>query len=155
MKKIRYFAYGSNMLTSRLERRVGKVLAVGTARLPGWGFRMNKRSADGTAKANVQRASDESVWGVLFELTPEQLDRLSYYEANYDQVEVQVEMDNGEEVPAVVYSSNRLTDTTTVDPDYIANLVKGARDHELPEEVIEELERYAEDEDCVGGPAAP
>lgn len=157
MKKIRYFAYGSNLLLPRLERRVGGVVFAGRACLPNWVFCMNKRSADGTAKANVQRSPGDEVWGVLYELTEEQLDRLSYYEANYDRLEVHVTTEEGEELAAVTFSSNRLTDTTAVDPEYLATLIEGARAHGLPDHVVVLLESFADiaDEDRVGGPAAP
>src|SRR6185503_12243231 len=66
-----YFAYGSNMSTTRLRRRARSAVVVGRAYLEGYELRFNKRSEDGSGKANALetgRPSDR-VEGLLFELT--------------------------------------------------------------------------------------
>ncbi len=48
-----YFAYGSNMFTYRLEKRVGKVEVLGIGVLNNHALQFNKVSLDGSLKANI------------------------------------------------------------------------------------------------------
>ena len=48
-----YFAYGSNMFTYRLEKRIGKVKVIGVAKLEQYIFEYSKESKDGSLKANI------------------------------------------------------------------------------------------------------
>jgi hypothetical protein len=72
MKYLKYFAYGSNMLTERLRRRVPSTKPIGPARLDGFELRFHKRGADGSAKCDVVAGGDGSVHGVLFKICAEE-----------------------------------------------------------------------------------
>ena len=73
-----YFAYGSNMLTERLQDQVPSAEPVATATLPGRTLRFHKRSKDGSGKCNLALASEDSavVHGVLFDFAPDDLSAL-------------------------------------------------------------------------------
>ncbi|RMD60293.1 MAG: gamma-glutamylcyclotransferase, partial [Planctomycetota bacterium] len=60
-----YFAYGSNMSTPRLRRRVSRAVPVATARLPGCRLAFHKLGADGSGKCDACPAgrAEEVVWG--------------------------------------------------------------------------------------------
>ena len=88
-----YFAYGSNMSTPRLERRIGPVRCHGRAWLDDYCHRFSKRGNDGTAKDNVERASGARVWGVVYELALPQLEILRGFETGYRALEVGVTLD--------------------------------------------------------------
>src|SRR5690625_3381642 len=100
-----YFAYGSNMLTARLARRVPQLVPVGPAWLPGHGLSFDLRGGDGSGKCNVAlTAADDRVYGVLYELDASRLQRLHAAEGPaYEFVELAVVSDRLGTLPAAVY----------------------------------------------------
>jgi len=80
-KSFYYFAYGSNLLTSRLQARTPSARPVGTATLPGWQLRFHKVGSDGSGKGDiVPAADDDAVTGVLYRLRARELWRLDLAE---------------------------------------------------------------------------
>jgi hypothetical protein len=134
----RYFAYGSNMSSARLRERVRSARALGAARLDGFAWRCNKRGADGTAKANLEREAGSSVWGVLYELDRADLAVLDRAEGGYRRIGVAVDW-QGERAPAETYVSDRLCGDAPA-AWYLAFLLAGAREHALPSDWVAALE---------------
>ena len=68
-KKVICFAYGSNMDSARLRKRVGDCTALGVATLPRHRLRFHKHSEDTTGKCNAHFTGEDgdTVIGVLFE----------------------------------------------------------------------------------------
>ncbi|MDA3919663.1 MAG: gamma-glutamylcyclotransferase [Salinisphaera sp.] len=131
-----YFAYGSNMLTSRLARRVPSVRPVGPAWLDGHRLYWHLRGADGSGKCNIVATGNDGdcVHGVLFELDPDRLSRLHAAEGPaYEFLETAVGTAN-EEVIAATYRGreNWLDDSLAVLDWYRDFVVQGARAHGLP-----------------------
>ncbi len=75
-----YFAYGSNLLTARLQARTPSARPVGVATLPGWQLRFHKVGSDGSGKADMVPAPGEGVLGVLYRLRARELWRLDLAE---------------------------------------------------------------------------
>lgn len=73
------FAYGSNMLLSRIEERVGTVKRLGVYKLTDWKLVFN---AGFGAYANIERSKGSFVEGIMYSLTPYQVLVLDRYE-NY------------------------------------------------------------------------
>jgi hypothetical protein len=134
-----YFAYGSNMATQRLQARVPSARLVAVAQLPGFRFVLNKRSRDGSAKANLARDPAGAVWGVLWSLDAVEWPRLDACEGGYERVPVDVVTSSGEP-GAMTYLSTRLAADPVAYTWYRALLVAGAREHGLPAEWIAALE---------------
>lgn len=137
---IYYFAFGSNLKQSRLEERVGKVIALGRAELPGWDRAMNHLGGDDTYKANIVPRSDRSVWGALYELTEEQIDKLDPYEPGYRRIRVEPVLDDGRRLVAYTYVSHTLSAAGPASTEYRQYMINGAREHGLPEEIVTQLE---------------
>jgi len=76
---IYYFAYGSNMLQSRLEERVGKVIKVGVGTIQDFKLSFNYGNTV-QSFANVKYSDGDNVQGVIYKLTLRQLQILDYYE---------------------------------------------------------------------------
>ena len=57
-----YFAYGSNMFTYRLEKRVGRVEIIGIGKLSKHSLLFNKVSTDGSLKANITPNDKDDVF---------------------------------------------------------------------------------------------
>lgn len=131
----RYFAFGSNMRSTRLVARVGEARCLGPGVLEGWRFVCNKRGRDGSAKANIERADDERVWGVVFELGRAALVELDRHEGGYRRVEVPVraaEGARGETIGCQTYVSDEVASQLSLRRWYKRHIVVGAEEHRLP-----------------------
>jgi len=78
MKRILYFAFGSNLLSERLFRRVGFCRYINNYILEGYSLEFNC-----SGFANIVPNLGEQVEGALYELSPEQLKYLNEYEGFY------------------------------------------------------------------------
>lgn len=143
-----YFAYGSNMCTARLARRVPTVTPVGPAWLDGHQLRWHLVGGDGSAKCNVWHTGDpqDRVHGVLFQLDESRLDQLHAAEGPaYDYLKLTVGRPSGESVTAATYRGRAewLEDGLTPFVWYHHFVVSGAREHGLPAEWISRLQAVA------------
>lgn len=139
-----YFAYGSNLLSSRMRERVPSAEPRGPARLADHRLTTDKRGRDGTGKANLRPGPGEWVWGVVWSLDPGDWERLDAIETGYRRVAVDVVGSGDECVRAETYISDRLTDDPVLDPAYKRCLVDGARAHGLPGDWVRRLEALPE-----------
>jgi gamma-glutamylcyclotransferase len=160
MTRFVYFAYGSNMLTERLAARCPSAEPLGRAEAPGFFVSYCLGSPDGSAKAGLRPAEDESVWGVLFSLNRSERAVLDGFEGApilYARTEIEVFPD-GSSAPALAVTylpqpahivSNRLPYAW-----YRALCVGGARQHRLAERSISRL-ATGENMAMPGDPEAP
>lgn len=143
MTTLLYFAYGSNMSTSRLRDRCPSVRPLGAATLPGYVLKWHKRSKDGSGKCDiVQSAKDEAiVHGVLYEIPDYEKSKLDSAEGlgfGYEQVEIEVLRD-GRAVRAVAYVATNVDPTLKPFDWYHAHVVDGALEHGLSVKYIAAL----------------
>jgi len=141
MSKKRYFAYGSNMSTERLRERVPSAKALGRAKLPNKLLVCNKKSKDGSGKANLIDSTGDTVWGVLYEVDPTELNRLDIVESGYTRIILEVITDQDSSVEAYVYVSSKLTDDARPYDWYKKLMIEGARKHQLPASYVKYLEQ--------------
>lgn len=139
-----YFAYGSNMLTARLARRVPTVAPVGPARLPRHRLSFAMNGQDGSGKCNIAAADEDSaVHGVLFELDAQRLERLHAAEGpGYEFVELTVATPDTA-VQAAVYRGRADWLDSALVPYvwYLRFVLGGAREHGLPHDYVQWLAR--------------
>jgi len=81
--RFRYFAYGSNMWTPRMQGRCPSARAIDTALLHGWRAVYDKPSVDGSAKLNIRPDAERSVAGVVYEIDLGERDLLDRAEPRY------------------------------------------------------------------------
>lgn len=110
--QIRYFAYGSNMCTSRLRARVPSCEVVTTARLLGYKLCFHKRSRDQSAKCNAFETGSVSdvIWGVVFNIPPSEKRRLDRAEGlgnGYNEKTIDVITRSGGHVTAITYYADK------------------------------------------------
>jgi hypothetical protein len=99
----------------------------------------NKRSADGSGKANLADSPGEVVWGVLYELDSADLFELDRAEAGYQRVTLTILSEDGNQIEAQTYVSNDLT-PEPIPYDWYKQLVTdGAEEHRLPRKYIQAL----------------
>lgn len=143
MSRTRIFAYGSNMHPARMLERVPGAVAHGPARLAGHRLVLNKRGRDGSAKANLEPHPEGLVWGVVWELSPEEARELDRHEGGYERITVSVEVEAGSEgatLEVEAYVSRRLHDDDVAYDWYLDHLVCGARAHGFPDDYVAWLE---------------
>jgi gamma-glutamylcyclotransferase len=132
-----YFAYGSNMDTERIrdDKRLAYLPKAQSACLKKWRLRFNKmatRPKDLHARigwANIVNGrSNESVHGVLYEVTAQDLARLDDIENGYCRAEVVVRLPDGNDANAVTYVACEELVKTGLRPtrEYLNHLLAGA-----------------------------
>ena len=141
-RQVLYFAYGSNMWSERLCSRVPSAKTIGRAILEDWKLMFNKRSKDGSAKANLIESPGDTTWGVLYEIGTQDLDALDRAEGGYKRISVSTRTSDEKTVEAVTYVSTKLTDDHTAYAWYKDTIIAGAREHKLPQEHISYLKQF-------------
>lgn len=143
---IPYFAYGSNMLVSRIReaKRAPGAQFLGVAVLRDHGLRWHKRGKDGSGKCDVVSAAGETVYGVLFSIPPAErmgLDKEEGLGSHYRAVEVSV-LQEGKEVVAFAYVAlpDKIKPGLRPTKEYKGFVVNGAKEHFLPEDYVAALE---------------
>lgn len=131
-----YFAYGSNMLTARLQDRCPSAEVLSVGELPGYTLDFSKPSKDGSGKATPRLHDDEVLSGVLFCIECKELTALDKAEGQgkgYERKEVSVR-----QVPSRIVSKAVTYFATCPKPNlrpydwYWALVLAGAKQHQLP-----------------------
>lgn len=142
-----YFAYGSNMSTQRIGERLDSVTVIGVGRVQEHQLKFHKRSArDGSAKCDIWHNGEPSseVYGVLFDIAENEKIRLDNIEGlgyGYGQKEVEVYMSDQKMFSAVTYYATDVNPILKPYSWYREHVVRGAREHNLPKEYIQAIER--------------
>ncbi|MFP8875076.1 MAG: gamma-glutamylcyclotransferase family protein [Myxococcota bacterium] len=134
-----YFAYGSNMSSARLAARLGEVRPLGRAALDHFELAWNKPGLDGSGKANVRRRVGAATWGVVYAVAPADWPLLDSFESGYARETHPVRDDAGRERSVQLYRWRRDTPDHTPSAEYLELVLAGAREHQLPAAVIQEL----------------
>ena len=151
MQQILYFAYGSNMLTKRLQRRTPSAKPVGIGYLKAHQLRWHKKSQDGSGKCDIFFTGDQDhlVNGVLFEISRSEKKRLDSVEGlnhGYDEKTVEIITSSGL-VSAVTYFATAIDERVRPYEWYQRYVVEGAIEHGLPEHCVQELKAVEAMED--------
>lgn len=146
---LRYFAYGSNMLSARFKQRVPSGRFVATAFINAYDLRFHMLCSDGSGKCDAfytGRTSD-CVYGVVYEMDAGDKPALDVYESlgeEYRVIETEVNRRKPESglIPVFMYTALSQThDSMAIPYDWYKEIVvKGAREHRLPPSYIKKLE---------------
>jgi gamma-glutamylcyclotransferase len=150
-----YFAYGSNMCTGRLRARVPSARPVFITQLNCHTLKFHKRSRkDRSAKADAECTGRETdvVWGVIFEIDAAQKQRLDEAEGlgrGYEEKSISLKDCTGQTYEASMYFSSSTYKDASLKPYswYLRFVVEGAKQHGLPPEYVDLLERVESTED--------
>lgn len=140
---MKYFAYGSNMLTERLQDRVSSAKNPRPFALQRHRLRFHKKSIDCSGKCNIVPTACDSdvVHGVLFEIDDAQISTLDNHEGvGYRRNEITVSL-HGTETKACIYfaEKNAIDDTLMPYRWYYDLVLSGAEQHKLPPDYIARL----------------
>ena len=141
---MKYFAFGSNLLLTKMTKVVPSAVPGGRARLSGYRLKFHKESCDGSAKCDAYGTGDERdvLHGVVYEIDEKEkpnLDRAEGLGSGYNEVGIEVKGDRGP-VTAFMYVADSEYIDNTLQPYtwYKQYVLEGARQHGLPESYIEE-----------------
>ena len=133
MQPIQYFAYGSNMLRARLLDRGVVLLDEGQpVQIANHKLVFNKKSDDGSSKANLMPAADVTTWGILFSVDPNSLSGLDAAEGapmhyRRDAATVRTQQGDREAITYFAQSDKLLSISDRPWDWYLALIVAGAR----------------------------
>jgi hypothetical protein len=133
-----YFAYGKNLSTEVIKLRIGREHEKYKAELKGYAFIYNKKSQDGSSKANIEKSAGESTWGVCYEIDLRQFDILkNKYEKGYDDIEVWVKIGKGKSIIAKSFTAKKeFISDLPPSREYAKCIYSGAEENQLPEDYI-------------------
>ena len=140
-----YFAYGSNMLTKRLQRRCHSARVSARGRVCGFRLTFSKISDDGSGKCTLESEDGTNNWvhGVLFQIASNEkptLDKAEGLGRGYDEIIVTVVTSKSVDKAHVYVASAGATDSNRRAYHWYKGLVvAGSIEHELPETHIEML----------------
>lgn len=126
-----------------MERRVGGYPKPVTGKLHGYELKFNKKSKDGSGKANIVVNPNEVIEGRLFELTTKQFTKLEGYEKGYHREDVQINVGD-KEISAITYLADvdKIDNSLEPSEDYLDLIVCGAHEEpQLSDEYIEKIKK--------------
>ena len=133
-KRVFYFAYGSNMLISRIYDRVGKVKVIGAHTLKGYALAFNCGYPPACMYANMVEREGASIEGVLYELTERQIAQLDKYEVypfNYQKIYFYDAVKDAVIFAYVATSDFKPRRVGKPTLDYLNILIQGCKDFKL------------------------
>jgi len=138
---MRYFAYGSNLSTPRLRTRTPSARVLGVAVLVGHRLEFHKSGRDGSAKCDAFETGEprDRVIGVVFDIEDAEkpgLDRAEDLGRGYGEKRVTVTSMEGGSMQVLAYCATRIDASLRPFHWYKEHVLRGAREHGLPEEYI-------------------
>jgi len=133
------------MSTPRIRRRVESATVISTAHLHGHALKFHKRSVDGSAKCDIvhTRGPDDIVYGVVFEMLASEKKILDEYEGlgnGYEKKSVSVIQPDGRSLDTTTYYATHIDASLKPYHWYKEHVLRGAREHTLPDEHIEAID---------------
>jgi len=157
-KNILYFAYGSNLSLEQMKRRIGsKPKLVGKAYLENHrlGFTIYSKKTWKGGVADIVPEVGSRVWGAIYELNEEQLEKIDHYEGYkkdrapkenfYNRMEVDVFDEKGAKIRCLTYQAEvgdekmRKYLYHRPSDEYYDVIRKGGVEHSLPQEFFDHL----------------
>lgn len=140
---MKIFSYGSNMLSTRIKKRINNYKVIDIGYLEKHSLRFHKKSKDGSGKADAwfTKKKNNKVWGVLGEIdekSKEKLDKIEGVGNGYNQKKVKVITKKGI-VKAIIYVADKDYIKSNLLPyDWYKEFVlRGSIENSFPEKYIE------------------
>jgi hypothetical protein len=142
-----YFAYGSDMNQKQISTRCAKPRMIAVAKLPDYQLAFFGYSAvwDG-AEETVVPAPGHDVWGVVYDLSPSDRDRLdNAQDARLDgsgshfHYPAKVTGEDGKAYSILLFKKDKLGISQKPSQEYLDFIIQGAIERELPPAYVESL----------------
>jgi gamma-glutamylcyclotransferase len=143
MQTFHYFAYGSNLLTTRLAARCASARVVSTALTDGWSVSFTKPGADSSGKAGLVERAGAAHPGVVYEIAALEMPVLDRFEGvghGYTRTDAfPVTLPGGERLDVSTYMPIRHNAALKPFDWYLALCIAGAREHGLDEALLRQF----------------
>ena len=140
---VHYFAYGSNMNWAQMQRRCPSSRFVRVGRLAGYQFGITRHSRlRNCGTANVFPAPGREVWGIVYDISDDELDILDSFEDGYRRAVLPIDAAENGHAPlnALVYLAGIEPNVPRPNTEYRRLMVEGAKHWKLPPAYIQALE---------------
>ena len=138
-----YFAYGSNMNWQQMQRRCPSSRFVCVGRLIDYQFGITRHSRlRDCGTANVYPVPGQEVWGIVYDICAEDLEKLDGFEDGYRREMLAIHPSNNGQVPitALVYVAAIEANVPPPNAEYRRLMVEGAKHWQLPPSYLALLE---------------
>ena len=151
---IKYFAYGSNLDLPQMKRRCPSSKLISKGSLSGYRLTFNRFSSGwGGGVADVIKEQDSKVWGLIFEISDTDLERLDRYEGYhkdwtslYERWETVIDTPNGQISDVWVYTVVEKQEFVKPTLEYLQIIKDAAVKWNFPETYL--LEAYVYSTEC-------
>lgn len=136
------FAYGSNMLRERLRARCPGIVFAGRATLADHRLTFDKVSDDKSGKGALGAAAGEIVHGGLWQVPDDEMVALDDAEGRgygYERSTIGVAAEDGTTCDVLVYRATKVRPGLRPYEWYLALVIAGAMEHDLPGAYIDKL----------------
>jgi len=140
---MKYFAYGSNLLPSRIQQRLGPIVSIGNAILIDHQLNFSKVSSDASGKCTIWPFAGQSVYGVVYDLALESknlLDEIEGVGKGYESV--MYDIAGYGECFAYVAQAPYIANNIAPYEWYKQLVLEGCRFHSFPTEYIKMVESF-------------
>lgn len=147
----KYFAYGSNMLSKRLQERTPSASVITIGHIKNHCLTFNTVSMDGSSKCDIEITNQETdiIYGVIFNIKSSEKPKLDIAEGlgkGYDEKFIDIETTEGTK-RALAYIAIKTEKALQPYHWYKAMVICGAVEHQLPQDYIEWLRTTISKED--------
>lgn len=134
---MKYFAYGSNMDLAQMKERCPDSQLIGKACLFGYHLMFNRYSSGwGCGVADIVPEIQSEVWGLLYEISDNDLENLDRYEGHpnlYQRIVVVVRGNNGDHEGVITYQVVKKGAFIPPSRKYLNIINKTAEDYQFPD----------------------
>ena len=143
LTQVHYFAYGSNLNWSQMQRRCPSARFVCVARLPDYQFGITRHSRlRDCGTANVVAQKGREVWGAVYDVSDSDLLVMDGFEDGYRRefLPVYPHNDGTQPIIALVYVAEIESNVPPPNAEYKRVILEGARHWNIPSSYIATLE---------------
>ena len=136
------------MSSLRIRHRISSASPISTARLHGHRLKFHKLGRDGSAKCDIQHTRNDTdvVHGVVFHMLTRDKITLDSYEGlgnGYEQKRVSIILPDDTTLEALTYYATTIDTSLQPYHWYKEHVLRGAREHKLPEQYIGKIASIA------------
>jgi len=143
--KISYFAFGSNLSSTRLLERIPRAAKQCVATLPGHRLCWHKKGQDKSGKCDIAFTAnpEDIVYGAVYLMNHDDKLELDVYEGagvGYERREIRVTALHGASIEAFTYYALEIDHLRQPYHWYKEHVLRGAMEHEFPAHYVEHIQ---------------
>jgi len=134
-----YFAYGRNLSIDQMKNRCRDnfVEKLGMGILKNYDIVFNKKSNDGTAKANIEESDGTCIYGMIYEVDHDGFKFLEEVEKGYNVLKLNVhDTKSKQEYKVSVFVSENIDKSLSPSRDYADEIIEALKKERFPAEYI-------------------